>query len=73
MIRHAVPTNTSSLSISEIASVTQRHEQVCGMHFFNPVPVMKLVEVIRGTLTAESTIEETRRLNVGKGFYEYDI
>lgn len=44
-------TNTSSLSVTEIAAVTQRPEQVIGMHFFNPVPVMKLVEVIRGQLT----------------------
>lgn len=55
-------TNTSSLSVSEIASATQRPGRVCGMHFFNPVPVMKLVEVVRGTLTTEKTIEETRHL-----------
>ncbi|MEE9610540.1 MAG: 3-hydroxyacyl-CoA dehydrogenase NAD-binding domain-containing protein, partial [Desulfatiglandales bacterium] len=48
-------TNTSSLSISEIASVTGRPEMVAGMHFFNPVPVMKLVEVVRGTLTSDET------------------
>src|SRR3984957_6322143 len=41
-------TNTSSISITRIAAVTKRPEQVVGMHFFNPVPVMKLVEVIRG-------------------------
>lgn len=45
-------TNTSSLSITEIAAVTNRPEQVVGMHFFNPVPMMKLVEVIKGQLTS---------------------
>ena len=45
-------TNTSSLSITEIAAVTNMPEQVIGMHFFNPVPMMKLVEVIKGQLTS---------------------
>src|SRR6056297_50251 len=44
--------NTSSLSITEIASSTMRPEKVIGMHFFNPVPVMKLVEVIKGIATS---------------------
>lgn len=61
-------TNTSSLSITEIASATMRPDKVIGMHFFNPVPVMKLVEVIKGIATSEETketiIELTR--NVGK-------
>jgi len=48
-------TNTSSLSITEIASATLRPEKVVGMHFFNPVPVMKLVEVIKGIATSEET------------------
>lgn len=48
-------TNSSSLSITEIASYTNRPEKVIGMHFFNPVPVLKLVEVIRGQLTADDT------------------
>ncbi|MGD9569612.1 MAG: 3-hydroxybutyryl-CoA dehydrogenase [Sedimentibacter sp.] len=48
-------TNTSSLSITEIASVTNRPDKVIGMHFFNPVPVMKLVEVIKGIATSEET------------------
>jgi len=54
-------TNTSSISITEIASVTKRAEKVIGMHFMNPVPIMKLVEVIRGKLTTDevtSTIME---------------
>lgn len=48
-------TNTSSLSITEIANATNRPDKVIGMHFFNPVPVMKLVEVIKGISTSEET------------------
>lgn len=48
-------TNTSSLSITEIASSTNRPDKVIGMHFFNPVPVMKLVEVIKGIATSKET------------------
>lgn len=55
-------TNTSSLSVSEIASVTGRPKKVAGMHFFNPVPVMKLVEVVRGTLTSDETVEQVKAL-----------
>ncbi len=55
-------TNTSSLSVSEIASVTKRPERVAGMHFFNPVPIMRLVEVVRGTLTSDETVEEVKDL-----------
>ncbi|MDI3310727.1 MAG: 3-hydroxybutyryl-CoA dehydrogenase [Thermoanaerobacterium sp.] len=54
--------NTSSLSITEIASVTKRPEKVIGMHFFNPVPVMKLVEVIKGLKTSEQTFNIVREL-----------
>ena len=50
-------TNTSSISITEIASLTSRPADVIGMHFFNPVPVMKLVEVIRGQATSDATFE----------------
>lgn len=48
-------TNTSSISITELAAVTGRPEKVIGMHFMNPVPVMKLVEIIRGLATSEAT------------------
>jgi len=48
-------TNTSSISITEIAATTQRADKVIGMHFMNPVPVMKLVEVIRGQATSDAT------------------
>ncbi|MBI2247925.1 MAG: 3-hydroxybutyryl-CoA dehydrogenase [Armatimonadetes bacterium] len=53
--------NTSSLSITEMASVTTRRERFLGMHFFNPVPVMKLVELIRGLQTTEDTMAAGRR------------
>lgn len=50
-------TNTSSISITEIAAQTKRPEQVIGMHFMNPVPVMQLVEIIRGLATSDPTTE----------------
>ena len=55
-------TNTSSISITRLAAVTKRPAKVIGMHFFNPVPVMKLVEVIRGLATAQETFETVRDL-----------
>ena len=54
--------NTSSISITKLAAQTKRAGRVIGMHFFNPVPVMKLVEVIRGLATAQETYSETRDL-----------
>lgn len=53
-------TNTTALSVSEIASATQRPDKVIGMHFFNPAVIMKLVEIIRGDETSEETIETTK-------------
>lgn len=61
-------TNTSSLSITEIAACTARPERVVGMHFFNPVPMMKLVEVISGQLTAQEVHDKAVEIaaQVGK-------
>lgn len=60
-------TNTSGLSITEMASVTKRPERFVGMHFFNPVPVMKLVEVIRGYGTSDDTVEVIKGLAARMG------
>ncbi|WP_431808929.1 3-hydroxybutyryl-CoA dehydrogenase [Lysinibacillus sphaericus] len=57
-------TNTSSLPITEIAAVTNRPEQVIGMHFMNPVPVMKLVEIIRGLATADEVYKAVEEMTV---------
>jgi 3-hydroxybutyryl-CoA dehydrogenase len=59
--------NTSSISITEIAAWTSRPERVIGMHFMNPVPVMKLVEVIRGLSTSDATFELVRDLSLKLG------
>ena len=56
-------TNTSSLSITTLASYTQRPEKVIGMHFMNPVPVMRLVEIIKGYQTDEATLIYNRRFD----------
>jgi 3-hydroxybutyryl-CoA dehydrogenase len=56
--------NTSSISITKLAGLTKRPGKVIGMHFFNPVPVMKLVEVIRGLATSEETFSTVRDLAV---------
>lgn len=65
-------TNTSSISITKIASVTKRPQQVAGMHFMNPVPLMKLVEGIRGLQTSDETFTATKQLaeSMGKTFVE---
>jgi 3-hydroxybutyryl-CoA dehydrogenase len=60
-------TNTSSIPITRIAAVTKRPEAVIGMHFMNPVPVMQLVELIRGIATSDETYETTRALAVKMG------
>jgi 3-hydroxybutyryl-CoA dehydrogenase len=56
--------NTSSISITRLAALTKRSDKVIGMHFFNPVPVMKLVEVIRGLSTSSETFQTVRDLAV---------
>jgi 3-hydroxybutyryl-CoA dehydrogenase len=59
--------NTSSISITKLAAGTSRPDRVIGMHFMNPVPVMKLVEIIRGVATSAETYEATRRLAEAMG------
>jgi 3-hydroxybutyryl-CoA dehydrogenase len=59
--------NTSSISITRIAAATQRPEQVIGMHFMNPVPVMKLVEIIRGFKTSDATTDAVIRMSESLG------
>jgi 3-hydroxybutyryl-CoA dehydrogenase len=56
-------TNTSSISITKLAALTKRPQQVIGMHFFNPVPVMQLVEVIRGLATSQATFDVVHALS----------
>lgn len=65
-------TNTSSISITKIAAATRRPEMVAGMHFMNPVPLMQLVEGIRGLQTSDETFKATRELaeKMGKTFVE---
>lgn len=60
--------NTSSLNVTQMGAVTRRPGQVCGMHFFNPAPVMKLVEIARTILTTDETVETVREfaLSLGK-------
>lgn len=60
-------TNTSSISITELAAVTQRMSQVVGMHFMNPVPVMKLIEVIRGLSTSDETYQKIHDVSLKLG------
>lgn len=56
--------NTSSISITKLGAVTNRPDKVIGMHFFNPVPVMALVEIVRGMATSDSTFQTVRELAV---------
>jgi 3-hydroxybutyryl-CoA dehydrogenase len=60
-------TNTSSISITELAAVTQRMDQVIGMHFMNPVPIMKLIEIIRGLSTSDKTYKKVHEVSVKLG------
>ena len=60
-------TNTSSISIGRLAAETMRPDKVIGLHFFNPVPVMALVEVVRGPQTSDATFETVRALSVALG------
>lgn len=60
--RAILASNTSSLSLTRLAAVCERPERVVGMHFFNPVPVLKLVEVIRAEQTSQATIDTVRQL-----------
>lgn len=59
--------NTSSLSITEVASVTNRPDRVIGMHFFNPATIMKLVEVIKGMATSQETFDKVKELSFAIG------
>ena len=59
--------NTSSISITELASATDRPEQVLGLHFFNPVPVMRLIEMVIGLQTSEKTVETARQFGESLG------
>ncbi len=59
--------NTSSMSITEIAAATSRPDKVVGMHFFNPAPVMKLIEIIRGLVTSDETFQITKELSLKLG------
>jgi 3-hydroxybutyryl-CoA dehydrogenase len=65
--RAILASNTSSISITMLGAATRRPERVIGMHFMNPVPVMALVEIIRGVATAQATFEFTRDLAVQMG------
>ncbi len=63
-----IVTNTSSLNLTQMGAVTKRSGKVCGMHFFNPAPVMKLVEIVKTIQTSEETIETVKQfaLSLGK-------
>ncbi|MGQ3030918.1 MAG: 3-hydroxyacyl-CoA dehydrogenase NAD-binding domain-containing protein, partial [Ferrovibrionaceae bacterium] len=62
-----IATNTSSISVTRLAASTDRPERFMGMHFMNPVPVMQLVELIRGIATEETTFREIRELTIKLG------
>jgi len=60
-------TNTSSLNVTQMGAVTKRPDKVCGIHFFNPAPVMKLVEIVKTISTSEETIETVSQFAVSLG------
>ena len=68
-----IATNTSALSITEIACATNRPDKIIGMHFFNPVPMMKLVEIVRGLSTSEETRETILELTRSLGKTPVDV
>jgi 3-hydroxybutyryl-CoA dehydrogenase len=68
-----IASNTSSLSITKLGAFTKRPGHFCGMHFFNPVPAMKLVEVVRGLNTSDSTAELVRKLAESLGKIPIDV
>ena len=65
--------NTSSMSVTEIAAATKRPDKVCGVHFFNPVPLMRLVEVIRGYYTSDDTVGVATALSQRMGKVTVDV
>lgn len=62
-----IASNTSSISITELASATRRPEKFCGMHFFNPPQLMRLVEIVRGAKTSDQTVETVREVATEMG------
>ena len=62
-----IASNTSSLMVTQMAAVTKRAEKVCGLHFFNPAPVMPLVEIVRTMMTSDETIESVKQFAISLG------
>lgn len=62
-----IASNTSSISITEIGSATKRPEKVCGMHFFNPPQLMRLIEIVRGLKTSDETVETIKQVSAKLG------
>ena len=62
-----IVSNTSSLNVTQMGAVTKRADRVCGLHFFNPAPVMKLVEIVRTISTSEETIETVKQFAISLG------